>query len=178
MERYAGCIDHQCCNILEDEKLNLIFRLGLCKPLGAVSCRKAVNDRFFHNALAVGNRIQFALNGVSLYGEGIELADPILPSNALGALKELVKGRGRKGGELDKHVLCTAQANVGARNVTQVTFKGHATVHCVKATESERVYFFAQQLFQAEQAGCNQLQFHKYSFWGGADPLAPCFYLL
>jgi hypothetical protein len=93
-------------------------------------------------------------------------------------LEQFVKRGGREGCELDEHVLGTAQADVGARNVCEFSFKGYAAVHRVEAMETERIYFFAEQFFQAKQASGNKLQFHKYSLWWAQKDAHPVFYLL
>ena len=137
MEGRAAGVDHQVRHVLEDEEFDLIFDVTvLGEPFDAVVGGKTLNYGFFDNALAIGNREQLAFDGMTLDGELVVFADPILKGQSFCAVKELGKACGREGAEKNVDALGKAQSYIGAGNVGSLTLKGDATVHGVKAAET------------------------------------------
>ena len=97
------------------------------------------------------------------YGEGVELADPILPRQGFGALKQLVEGGCGKFAEADENVLGTAQVDICTCHVAGLALKGNSAVDGLNSFEPQGVDLLAQKFLQPEQTSCYQLQFHKKS---------------
>ena len=155
MQGHARCIDHQIRDILKNKKFNLILHACLGEPLLSVSAGQAVNHGFFDNALAVGQRLQLAFDGVPFDGKCVIPPDPILPRERFGPLKERIKTLCGEATDEQQDPLGAPQTDIRARQSGFVPLKKDPPVHGFRAGKSQCIQFFPERFFQPEQAGCD-----------------------
>ena len=94
---------------------------------------------------------------MSLDGKGIFPADEGVPRQSARAFKQFVERLGVKSADADIHALSVAQKNVCKSNTLRVCGKGNAPVDRGDPLVTERFDLLAEQMFQSEEAGGNQL---------------------
>ena len=163
MKSYSGSIDHKCCDIFEDKKLNLIFYTFLRKPFDVIQSRKPVYDGLFNNALTVGHREKCAAKGVSFYGKRIVFPYEIFPRQCHRSLVKLFKAFRAKRSELDEYSLGKSQMKITCEDCALIALIGDASVHRIYSFISERVYLLAKKLLKTKKTSRHQFKLHIFA---------------
>ena len=156
MQGCSGCIDHQACFILENEKFNLMFYAVFQKPIRVIYGGKLGCDGFFDDFLAIRNAEQHTFDGMSLYGKFTVFGNEILPRERFRAFEELFERSGAEGSEQNVNVLGGAKPKVASCDGGFIAFKNNSSVYCLEAFITERVDFFPQNSLKTEKTGCNK----------------------
>ena len=153
VQRCAGGVQEDLAQIVHQGELDLVLGTGFLQPSDVISQFHTLNGSLFQNTLTVGHTMQLGVQGETLDGECIILAQPLFPMDGLHTLEQLVKGLGRIGCQTDEHALAAAQQHIGTGAVIQVTLKEYAAVFCLHVFKALVLQFVGYQTLYAHQAG-------------------------
>ena len=149
----TGGVQIQHSGVVHNGKLDLVQGTVLGQPGHAVALGQAGCYGLFDDALAVGDRVQLAVQTVTLYGELAAAGDKALPCNGLGAFKQLIEGAGGEAAHDDQHTFPEAGTDIGAGHAVFVGAEVYAAVFGADIVHAHVPQLIAHKAFQTEQAG-------------------------
>ena len=96
------------------------------------------------------------MDGVTLHGEGVVFADPYLPRQSAGALKQFVEGLRMEFSKADEDSLRIAEVDIGKSHRLLVAEEGHSAVDGLQPVVSQGVDLLAEKMLQPKQTGGNE----------------------
>ena len=133
---------------------------ALLKPLDMILALEPLDDRLFDYRLAVTSAEKRRINRITLDGESVGRAYPLLPFEGTGALKQLLEAPCLKGADEYLHSLGEAGAYIHSRQHIFVAAEEHAAVLGGNIIRTEIAQLRRNERLHAEQARDYKINFH------------------